>query len=173
MRLSQVDTEDSEQLVQLWSRVGHLDWRSLVLVPAHPEGTALFCGRGLLALARQALGSAPQLLDGRNASLGEAARLASLVKTSVAQGARVLAVVDSVLTRPAGLEIARQCQAGLLVVALGEADLHSARRTLELCRNTPFLGAVVLSGASPRPRPAEEPDSRWAEGGAHPRGAGT
>lgn len=137
-------------LQQLWFATLRTEWRSLVIVPAHADGSAAPVAKALAAVGAVHLGSAVEVVDAGHVSLEGASAVAQQMRAKVAAGARAIVPVDSLVTSLAGLPIALAADAVLVAVALGVGDLRSARKTLELLGEGKVLGAVAIRPARAR-----------------------
>ena len=134
----------SAELQRLWFATLKREWSSLVVVPAHPGGAALAVGRGLAQVAALHKDGAVKLIAVEGADLQSASRLIIEMTAHVAAGGVAIVVLESVVGNPAGIPIALAADAALLCVRLGEADLESAERTVELIGAERIIGAVAL-----------------------------
>lgn len=135
----------SNDLQRLWFATLKKEWSSLVVLPAHAGGSASAIGKGLVQVASLHRDSPIKLITAEGAGLQETTRFIIDMTTHVAQGGLVIVVLDSVISNPAGIPVALAADAALLCVNLGEADVDSAQRTIELLGEARFVGAVTLS----------------------------
>lgn len=137
-------------LLHLWSRLHRgRQITSLVVVPAHPGGSGMAAARAIIEVGRLQRSAPMRLIDAEGLRLGGAAQVIREMNASVARGAMVVVVVDSVLANPVGLEVAMAARHALLSVTLGTTDLASARRTLEMVGRERFVGSVTLRKEGP------------------------
>lgn len=134
----------SPEVQRLWFAALKRDWASLVVLPAHPEGSAEGVAQALAKVAQLHKDDGVKVISARGADLAASSRLIIDMTSHVAQGGMCIVVLDSVLTNPAGIPLALAADAALLCVHLGEADSESARRTVELVGVSRFVGAVTL-----------------------------
>lgn len=134
----------SPQMQRLWFATLKKDWSSLVVVPANPGGAATGVARALAQVATLHKDSAVKLISGEGADLHSASRLIIDMTTHVASGGLVIVVLESVVSNPAGISVALAADAALLCIQLGETDLESAERTVELIGESRFVGAVTI-----------------------------
>lgn len=136
-------------LLQLWALANQRQrWSSLVLVPAHPGGSGRQAAAALLEVGSKQSATPVRFLNAEGLELGKAAHLVRELEAYVAQGDRVVVLLDSVLSNPVGLEVALAVERALLCVTLGDSDFSSARRTVELVGKERFLGSVTLQPSS-------------------------
>ncbi len=134
------------EMQRLWFATLRKEWSSLVVVPAHPKGSASKVARSLAQVAALHKDDAIKLITAEGADLTGASRLIIDMTSHVASGGLVIIVLDSVLSNPAGIPVALAADASLLVVELGETDLESGKRTVELLGGeNRFVGAVTVS----------------------------
>jgi hypothetical protein len=125
------------ELQSLWFATQARPWNSLVVLAASPGGPALEVAQALYDVGARASGLPLKLVDGRNVSLASStsltANMLALQQPTPGRSAgRVLVVLQSVLSEPAGIPVARAADAVLLCVELGKTPLEDARRTLAL-----------------------------------------
>ncbi|GEN11263.1 hypothetical protein MFU01_63000 [Myxococcus fulvus] len=138
-------TVPSPALQRLWFALERTGWNFLTVVPAHPGAPALEAATAILeAGAPYAATQKIHLDDAIGLSPAEAPRRVLELRERVARGERVVAVIDSVLTRPASLPVALAADGVLLCVTLGETDFGSARKTMEFIGPERFVGSVTF-----------------------------
>ena len=131
----------------VWFSFAQHRWNSLVLVPAQ-------AGLSVLAVAR-ALADAGRTYDEPSLGLVEAERITpSRMQAIIAElnnrreiDQRTIVVVASPLEDNGAVPIIRACDAGVLVVPLGDTPMGEVRRTLAVVGRTSFLGAITISAA--------------------------
>ncbi|WP_240356810.1 hypothetical protein [Myxococcus eversor] len=142
-------TVPSPALQRLWFALERTGWAYLTVVPAHPGAPALEAATAILeAGAPYAATQKIHLEDATSISPADAPRRVLELRERVARGERVIAVIDSVLTRPASLPLALASDGVLLCVTLGETDFGSAHKTMEFIGAERFVGSVTF----PRPK---------------------
>ena len=131
----------------VWFSFAQHRWNSLVLVPAQ-------AGLSVLAVAR-ALADAGRTYDEPSLGLVEAERVApTRMQAIIAElsnrreiDQRTIVVVASPLEDNGAVPIIRACDAGVLVVPLGDTPMNEVRRTIAVVGRTSFLGAITISAA--------------------------
>jgi hypothetical protein len=132
------------ELQRLWVALQRQPWTTLVVVPAHPGDSGLPAARAILDAGAPYPEAGPlHLVDATAVEEDSAAGLVREMKARTSEGRAVVAL-GSPLTKPAGLRVAYAADAALLAVTLGDTDLASARRTVELVGHERFLGSVTL-----------------------------
>ena len=137
---------------RLWFTIQRLQWASLVVVPADGSSAAGDFGRPLYEVGKLAMGDWLRLLDAREL---KADKTASLIldmtganrphnADSPEGSARVVVMVESVLTAPSAIPVALAADAAILGIELGKTSLAGARETIALLGAHRFLGCVTL-----------------------------
>ena len=134
--------QPSHVIQQLWFSVIRHSWRSLAIVPVVPGGAGLQVAHALSEVGGIHQHSPLVLFDGLQLELRQVARMLEDISTEVKANERLLVALDSPLVNLCG--VARAADKVLLVGELGKANLHSARKVMELIDPERFLGAVVL-----------------------------
>jgi hypothetical protein len=129
---------------RLWFATLKKEWNSLAVLPAHPGGTASHIGKALAKVASLQKDSSIKLISAEGTDLAGASRLIIEMTSHVAQGGLAIVVLDSVISNPAGIPVALAADAALLCVQLGQSDIDSGKRTLELLGEAKFVGAVTF-----------------------------
>ena len=143
--MARAAAEVSPALQQLWFALATRPWASLLLVPAHPGGSAFSTAAGLLEVGlRSQPGRKLNLLDARRVPLEETDRQVQQLRQYVAGGGRALVVVEAVMAVPSGLALAREAEAALVCITPGLSTLEDVRRTLALCGPERFIGSVLV-----------------------------
>ena len=142
------------EVQQLWFSLQRREWSTLVVVPAGPESSGMDFGRPLYEVGRLALGEGLRLLDAREVQVsGTAGIILDMLGTNPARpgptewSERVLVVVESIVSHPAGIPLALAADAAVLGVELGRSSIDSARRTLDTLGRTKFLGCLSIPAA--------------------------
>ncbi|GAC1345405.1 MAG: hypothetical protein NVSMB23_21520 [Myxococcales bacterium] len=141
----------SRELQRLWFSLAARPWSALLIVPAPGATGGVSLASALLQVSRRAgLDPRISLIDATRASLEQASNLLNQLSARVGQGERVLVAIDPIDESPAALPLVARCDAALLCLALGRSALEPARRTIDLCGRTRFLGSVVWDAAGVR-----------------------
>ena len=154
--LSQAPGYDVEPV---WFALLRFSWTSLVLIPAHPGGSALPLATELARIGSQHRGSPIKVIDAAASDLTTSGRLLMeliddplrLPPSPGEWGAgsrkgpllRIIAL-ESVLTSHAGIPIALAADARPLCVELGATDYRSAAKTIELIGRPHVRGCVLI-----------------------------
>lgn len=139
-----VSTLPSADLQRLWFATLKKEWSSLVVLPAHPEGSASFVARSLAQIGSLHRDGSIKLISAEGVGVSGTSRLIIDMTSHVSSGGMVIVVLDSVLSNPTGIPVALAADAVLLCVHLGETETESARRTIEMIGADRFVGAVAI-----------------------------
>ena len=85
-----------------------------------------------------------RLMDASSATVPDGEKLARAMASSVEQGARVVAVVDSVMISLAGIPLIRAAQEILLVARVGEGDPEGLTSTIGIVGSDRIIGTVAV-----------------------------
>lgn len=129
----------------MWRSLLDASWNSLAVVPTH-DSVAM---DGVLASLRGLGDSAApvEIRDGRGLEIDGGKALAEEIGTLTRSGARVVAVVDSLLRSLAGVHVVQASDAVLLVMRIGDLDLEGLPGALDLIGPARILGAVSSAPA--------------------------
>ncbi len=137
-------------LQHLWFQVQRREWSSLVVVPADGDFVAGTIATQLWKVGCALSAPPPEILNCERMDSSAIAQL--VVSLSRAPGSprdtnqrRIVISIESVLSNPLGVGIARAADAVLLCVRKRQTKLDAARRTIELIGRERFIGSVVLS----------------------------
>ena len=129
---------------QLWFAALQLPWSSLAIVPAQPNLSALAAARALVAVGRLYHQCPVHLIEAEATEPAATGFVISSVKNRVAAGERVVMAVDSPLSNPVAIPIARAADAALLLVPLGRTRLMLARHTIDSVGREQFIGSIAV-----------------------------
>jgi hypothetical protein len=129
---------------QLWFAALRHRWSSLVLVPAQAGVSVVPAARALTAVGRLYHQCPVHLIEAEGTDPSATGFVVSSAKNRVAAGERVIISVDSPLSHPVAIPIARAADAALLLVPLGRTLLASARLTIDCIGRQHFIGGIVL-----------------------------
>ena len=134
----------STEVQRLWFATLKKEWSSLAVLPAHPGGSAAVVGKALAQVASLHKDSPIKLINAQGTDLAGASRLIIDMTSHVGMGGLAIVVLDSVISNPAGIPVALAADSALLCVQMGEADVDSGKRTIELIGESRFVGAVTV-----------------------------
>lgn len=129
---------------QLWFAAARHQWSTLAIIPAQPGTSSLTAAR-LLAAAGQLYPQRPvHLVEAEGTDPTATGFVASSAANRAASGERVIIAIDSPLSHPAAIPIARAVDAALLLIPLGRTRLSAARRTIECVGRQRFIGSITV-----------------------------
>src|SRR5215472_8045529 len=129
-----------DEFRDLWFATLRQEWSALVVVPAHGGASAVPIARSLAEIGGVDLICAEGVTPGSSTSITQG------MLASAARG-RVIVALDPLVSNPAGLPVALAADAALLCVTLGQTEIASARRTVEMIGLDRFIGCIALVDA--------------------------
>jgi hypothetical protein len=142
------DPRAADAWAQLWFSVERHPWSTIAVVPASPAEDSLSAARSLAGAGNTYREGGVALVDATRAQPSAIPGLVAAANEGVASGARVVIAVDSPLSNPAAIAIARAVDAALLAVPLGRSKIADARRTVETVGRDRFIGSIAIKGAT-------------------------
>ncbi len=144
---------DDLPLQKLWLATQRRQWRSLAIVAAS-SGVDTLPIAELLAQAAWAYRGQPScVFDLRDLSLRLAGHQMHEVRAQIESGASALIALRSTSENPTAVPVARQADAVILCIGMGQTRLKSAERTLGEIGRDRVLGSIVVrataGGAAP------------------------
>jgi hypothetical protein len=130
-------------VIQLWFSLRRWRWSSLAVIPADAWSAAMPLADLISQVGTIQLGIPVDVVDARGVDLRNAPERIAQMRQKTSAGSLVLAAMSSVLQEPAGIPIASAADACLLFVTLGETDLNSGRRSIELVGRDRFIGCAT------------------------------
>ena len=124
----------------LWAATLKHEWSALVVVPAHAEDSAVNVARALAKIGEV------DFIDGEEVTPSSSTRVTQDMLAQATRG-RVVVALDPVVSNPAVLPIVLAADAALICITLGQTEIASARRTVELIGRERFIGCVTVAGA--------------------------
>jgi hypothetical protein len=148
----------SLQTLKLWKTLRSRPWTTLVVLPAHPGGSAQEAAD---AIVEAGAAQAPQpvsitVIDARGVQPGAVPDVLSQLKAHAERGSLAVLLIDSLLSNPAAAPLATAADAALLCFALGKSDFASARETLSLIGPERVVGSMVLPGGRVKAKPRRD-----------------
>jgi hypothetical protein len=137
---------DDVPLQKLWLATQRREWRCLAVLAASSGVDTLPIAQ-LLAHAAWAYRGQPScVFDLRELGLRLAAYQMREVRAQVDAGASVLIALRSTSENPTAVAVARQADAVVLCIGMGETRLKSAERTIAEVGRENVLGSIVVRG---------------------------
>jgi hypothetical protein len=138
---------DEMRWANVWFTIAPYPWHSLALIPAHESVPVSTIARGLVESARVFDDPSIWLIDADNSAPSDGRIINRTLQQNTEQGRRTIVAVGVPQHHPAATPTAQVCDAALLLVALGETGMATARRTMATVGHRAFLGAFMI-GAS-------------------------
>jgi hypothetical protein len=110
------------------------------VVPAHAEDSAVNVARALAKIGEV------DFIDGEDVTPSSSTQVTQDMLAQATRG-RVVVALDPVVSNPAVLPIVLAADAALICITLGQTEIASARRTVELIGRERFIGCVTVAGA--------------------------
>jgi hypothetical protein len=141
---------DDLPLQKLWLATQRREWRSLAVVAAS-SGVDTLPIAELLAQAAWAYRGQPScVFDLRDLSLRLAGHQMHEVRAQIEAGASALIALRATSENPTAVPVARQADAVILCIGMGETRLKSAERTINEVGRERVLGSIVVRGGAVR-----------------------
>jgi len=147
-------------LQEMWLQLVSSRWSSLVVVPAD-RGTSVRAVTGTMLEVFHLLELGTFVsIHAEGTSLTEGANLAKEIAAAASRGSRVVATVDFPLESPSAIPVVSACEAALLVVSLGAAEVAPSRSVIGLIGRERILGCVTVDARTA---------AAWKKGAPAPR----
>lgn len=147
---------------ELWLSITRRDWRTLAVIPAHRDGSALSIATALAEAGSLLKGKPVELFSADRAdhsSTGEHSTVMSSRNTSqiplhqvpdaglppAAEKFERVVALEPLASNPLGATIAQAAEAVLMVAESGVTELRAAKRTVEMIGRERFVGCVLVS----------------------------
>ena len=147
----------TRDIQELWLQLAPRNWKSMVVVPVEPDLSAAGYARSVAEVGAS-LGDGPVTFvnledlerapNGADADRGRARTVVNRLK-SIRQGAdpgQLVLVIQSVMTSPMGVLIARAADVVVLCVQMERTQLKDVRRTVELIGQDRIVGCLAIDG---------------------------
>jgi hypothetical protein len=143
---------DDLRLQRLWLSVDRREWRSLAVISATKSIETIQIAEVIAQLAWRYKGQPSNVCDLRDLSIRLIDYEVQEMRANVESGTRLVVALRSIFENPTAASVARQTDAVLLCVALGETNLKAAEETIAAVGRERMLGSIVL-----RPRGVKSP----------------
>lgn len=140
----QINIWDDVRLQKLWLGVERRDWRSLAVLGASTAVETIQIAELLAQLAWRYRGKPSGVCDLRDLSMRLIDYEVREMQAQIDAGTRLVVALRSIFENPTAEPIAKQADAVLLCIALGETKLKSAEETIAAVGRERVLGSVVL-----------------------------
>ena len=138
------------QLQRLWLATQRREWRSLAVLAASEGVETLQLAETLAHVAWAYRGQPSCVFDLRDLGLRLADYQMREVHAQAEAGTRVLIALRSTSENPTAIPIARQADAVVLCIGMGETRLKAAEKAIADVGRERVLGAVIVRASGPR-----------------------
>jgi hypothetical protein len=139
---------DDIRLQRLWLEIERREWRSLAVLGASPAVETIQVAELLAQLAWRYRGQPSSVSDLRDLSMRLIEYQVQEIRDQIDGGLRLFVSLRSIFENPTATPIAKQTDAVLLCVALGETNFKAAEETIAAVGRDRVIGTILL-----RPRP--------------------
>jgi hypothetical protein len=143
---------DDVRLQKLWLSMEKKQWRSLSVVAASKSIETLRIAELIAELAWRYRGQPSSVSDLRDLRIRLLEYEVQELQNQVERGTRIVVSLRSIFENPTAAQIAKETDAVLLCIALGETDFKAAEHTIEAIGRDRVIGSIVL-----RPRKSSVP----------------
>jgi hypothetical protein len=144
---------DDVRLQKLWLAVEKRQWRSLSVLAASPRLETIQVAELLAQLAWRYRGQPSGVCDLRDLTMRLIDYQAEELRTQIATGVRLVVALRSIFENPTSAPIAKETDAVVLAIALGETKFKEVEETLAAVGRDRVLGSIVLRPRRPVPTP--------------------
>jgi hypothetical protein len=141
---------DDIRLQKLWLGVERREWRSLAVIGASKGLDTLPIAELLAQLAWRYRGQPSGVCDLRDLTMRLVDYVVQEMHTQIDAGTRLVVPLQSIFENPTSAVIAKQTDAVLVCVALGETNIKRAEETIAAVGRDRVVGSIIL-----RPRGAK------------------
>ena len=135
---------DDLRLQKLWLSVERREWRSLAVLSASKSVETIQIAELIAQLAWRYRGQPSSVCDLRDLSIRLIDYEVQEMRAQIESGTRLVVALRSIFENPTATAIARQTDAVLLCVAIGETNLKAAEETIAAVGRDRMLGSLVL-----------------------------
>lgn len=145
---------DDFRLQKLWLGVEKREWRSLAVLGASEAVETIQIAELLAQLAWRYRGQPSGVCDLRDLSMRLIDYQVQEMHAQINAGTRLVVALRSMFDNPTAVPIAKQADAVLLCIALGETHFKAAEETIAAVGRDRVLGSIVLRRRSARKKPS-------------------
>jgi len=138
------------RLQKLWLATQRREWRSLAVLAASSGVDTIQIAELLAHVAWAYRGQPSCVFDLRDLGLRLADYQMREVQAQVEAGSRVMIALRSTSENPTAVPIARQADAVVLCIGMGETRFKSAERTIAEVGRDRVLGSIIIRGQERR-----------------------
>jgi hypothetical protein len=153
-RLEAANPWDDVRLQRLWLGIERREWRSLAVLGASSSVETIHLAELIAQLAWRYRGQPSGVCDLRDLSMRLIDYQVQEMRDQVDGGMRLVVSLRSIFENPTATPIARQTDAVLICVALGETDFKAAEETINAVGRERVIGSIILRPRPGKPAPA-------------------
>jgi hypothetical protein len=142
---------DDVRLQKLWLGVEKREWRSLAVLGASQFVETIQIAELLAQLAWRYRGQPSGVCDLRDLSMRLIDYQVQEMRAQIDSGTRLVVSLRSMFENPTATAIAKQTDAVLLCIVLGETNFKAAEATIAAVGRDRVLGSIVLRRRSRKP----------------------
>jgi hypothetical protein len=146
---------DDVRLQKLWLGIDRREWRSLAVLGASRLVETIQLAELLAQLAWRYRGRPSAVCDLRDLSMRLIDYQVQELRAQVEAGTRLVVALRSVFENPTSARLAKQTDAVLLCIALGETKVREAEETIAAVGRDRIIGSIVLRHQRPNVGPRE------------------
>ena len=146
-----VNVWDDVRLQKLWLGVERREWRSLAVLGASKSLETVEIAELIAQLAWRYRGQPSSVYDLRDLTMRLVDYEVREMQAQVDSGTRLVVALRSIFENPTATLIAKQADAVLLCIALGETNFKAAAETIAAVGRDRVLGSIVLRSPTPKP----------------------
>jgi hypothetical protein len=135
---------DDVRLQKLWLGMERREWRSLAVLSASKGLETVKLAELLAQLAWRYRGQPSSVYDLRDLTMRLVDYEAREMQSHLDSGTRLVVSLRSIFENPTAALIAKQADAVLIVIALGETNFRAAEETIAAVGRERVLGSIVL-----------------------------
>jgi hypothetical protein len=150
LRPEQPKLWEDVRLQKLWLATQRRQWQSLAILAGSKSVETLPIAEMLAQIAWCYRGQPACVFDLRDLSLRLAEYQTREIHAQADAGARVLVALRSLAENPTALLVAKEADAVILCIALGETEIKSAESTIAEVGRSRVLGTILVRGRGER-----------------------
>jgi hypothetical protein len=135
---------DDLRLQKLWLAMERRTWRSVAILGASKGVQTIQLAELIAQLAWRYRGQPSSVCDLRDLSMRLIDYQVEEMRIQVQSGTRLVVALQSIFENPTAAPIAKQSDAVVLCIALGDTHLKSAEETIAAVGRERVLGSIVL-----------------------------
>jgi hypothetical protein len=139
-----VNVWDDVRLQKLWIGVERREWRSLSVISASDSVETIQIAELLAQLAWRYRGQPSGVCDLRDLSMRLIDYEVQEMRARLEEGTRLVVALRSIFENPTSSSIAKQTDAVVLCIALGETNFKAAEETIAAVGRDRVVGTIIL-----------------------------